>query len=359
MPSRNLDFLIVGQGLSGSALAWHLIKAGQRVLVIDNGHRSAASRVAAGLINPLAGMRFNRRPEVSDWLRSAESWYGTLEHAFAQRLLHPRPMLRLFRSPEQQRFYQRRRDDPEATHLLGGVFTSQDCPEPISAPYGGFVQHRTGHVDLPLLLALSREWLCAKDSLTTQEFDAAALEASETGVSFGTWRARHAVFCEGHRLLNNPWFDDLPLQPVKGEILTLQTEAWQPQNIVNGAHWLLPQQHGLIRFGATHGHQDVSPLVTEQARQTLLDGLRSIAPTHRFKLVDHQAGFRPATPDRYPFLGRSRRHPAVWVCNGFGARGALSIPWYTTRLASHLVEQRPLPAEADIARLRNQPRDPA
>jgi glycine/D-amino acid oxidase-like deaminating enzyme len=260
-------------------------------------------------------------------------------------------MLRLFRSPEQQRFYHRRCDDPQATQLLGEMFSSQDCPEPISAPHGGFVQYQTGHVDLPLLLSLIRDWLCAKDSLITREFDAAALDTNERGVRFGNWRAKHAVFCEGHRLLDNPWFDHLPLQPDKGEILTVRSETWQPRHIINGAHWLLPQPPGLIRFGATHGHQDANPNVTDGARKTLLDGLHVIAPTHRFSLVDHQAGFRPATPDRYPFLGRSRRHPSVWVCNGFGARGALSIPWYTTRLVSHLIEQRPLPAEADIERL--------
>ena len=51
-----------------------------------------------------------------------------------------------------------------------------------------------------------------------------------------------------------------------------------------------------------------------------------------------------------PLLGRHPDQPALYVCNGFGARGALTIPWYTNRLAEHLVEGRPLPAEADIRR---------
>ena len=57
------------------------------------------------------------------------------------------------------------------------------------------------------------------------------------------------------------------------------------------------------------------------------------------------------TADRYPLLGRHPQQPALWVCNGFGARGALSIPWYTDRLAAHLRTGQSLPAEADIDRL--------
>ena len=49
------DFLIIGQGLAGSALAYQLLQAGQKVLVIDNQYANSASRVAAGLLNPITG----------------------------------------------------------------------------------------------------------------------------------------------------------------------------------------------------------------------------------------------------------------------------------------------------------------
>ena len=52
MSPAPFDTLILGQGLAGSALAWHLIEAGERVCVIDDGHCRSSTRVAAGLINP-------------------------------------------------------------------------------------------------------------------------------------------------------------------------------------------------------------------------------------------------------------------------------------------------------------------
>ena len=51
------DFLIVGQGVAGSLLAWFLLHAGKSVVVVDDGHKHAASITSLGLINPVIGVR--------------------------------------------------------------------------------------------------------------------------------------------------------------------------------------------------------------------------------------------------------------------------------------------------------------
>lgn len=350
MSPRDVDYLIVGQGLAGSALAWHLIHAGQRVLVFDDDGRTAASRVAAGLINPLAGMRFTRRPEIDLWLRGAEAWYAAIERVCGGPVRHDVPMLRLFRSPEQRRFHRRRLADPLARGLLGPAFSAADCPESVAAPFGGFVQRQTGYVALPRLLAGLRSWLLEQRTLITQGLAPAELEANAQGVKLGSYSARGLVFCDGARLIDNPWFNHLPLTPDKGEILTLRSIGWRPRHIINAAYWLLPQAGGTLRLGATHAHDDRSMTVTAPAREALLEGLQTLAPQRHFDVIDQQAGLRPASRDRYPFIGWHPTVPTLWTCNGFGARGALTIPWYTAQLARHLVENARLPPEADIRR---------
>lgn len=350
MTPRDVDYLIVGQGLAGSALAWHLIHAGRRVLVFDDAHRTSASRVAAGLINPLAGMRFTRRPETDRWLRGADSWYAALETVCDGPVRYELPMLRLFRSPEQRRFHRRRLADPLARGLLGPAFAPAGCPEPVAAPFGGFIQDRTGYVALPRLLDGIRSWLDERRSLIAGTMALTDLEADADGVKLGPHRARGLIFCDGAGLADNPWFRHLPLTPDKGEILTLSSVDWRPRHIVNAAHWLLPQADGVLRFGATHAHEDRSTAVTARARHALLEGLRTLAPQRHFDVIDQQAGIRPASADRYPFVGRHPTVSTLWVCNGFGARGALTIPWYTQRLARHLIEKVPLPPEADARR---------
>lgn len=53
-----MRFLIVGQGIAGSVLAWTLLQRGAKVQLADPKLRSSSSRVAAGIINPVTGKRF-------------------------------------------------------------------------------------------------------------------------------------------------------------------------------------------------------------------------------------------------------------------------------------------------------------
>jgi len=351
MSQTQIDTIILGQGLAGSLLAWMLIRSGQRVCVIDDGHQSSSSMVAAGLINPLAGMRFNRRPEMDDWLRASERCYAALASEFGTPFLHPLPMLRLFRSAGQRRFHTRRLDDQASRGLLEASFDATDCPEPIAAPHGGFIQHRTGYVDMPLLLRSLRTWLHELGALIEHKLAFDQIELLDHGVAAAGVNAHRLVFCDGARLRANPWFSHLPLAPDKGEILNLRIDGWHPRHIINGAHWLVPMENGELRLGATHDHQRNDNQLTSAARQELLRGLNALLPSlSNSRVTRHQAGIRPGTSDRYPLLGRHPEHRALWVCNGFGARGALTVPWYAHCLADNILEGVALPAEADIRR---------
>ena len=58
-----VEFLIIGQGISGTFLSYYLQKANRSFLVIDNQESNSASRVAAGIINPVTGRRI-----VDTWM---------------------------------------------------------------------------------------------------------------------------------------------------------------------------------------------------------------------------------------------------------------------------------------------------
>ena len=351
MTVNRFDTLIVGQGLAGSALAWHLLARGQRVCVIDDSHATASSEVAAGLINPLAGLRYTRRPGTLAWLATAERWYAELGQRFDQAFLVPLPMLRLFRSIEQRRFFERAAADPDNATLLVGEVEPHELPPGLRATHGGFRQRRTGYVDLPALLGHLRVWLTEHAETVSAIVDPAAVAADADGVRWRGLTADRLVFCDGARLRDNPWFAGLPLQPEKGEILDLDVPGLDLDVIVNAAHWLIPLGPGRVRFGATHVHGEVDLKATPDGRDALLAGFRALFPSvDTVTVTAHRAGIRPGTKDRDPLLGASPQAARVYTCNGFGARGALSIPWYADRLAAHLCDGDPLPAEADIRR---------
>src|SRR6185503_4780496 len=57
------EFLIIGQGISGTWLSYYLQKEKRSFVVIDNNQPNSASRIAAGIINPVTGRRI-----VKTWM---------------------------------------------------------------------------------------------------------------------------------------------------------------------------------------------------------------------------------------------------------------------------------------------------
>ena len=55
LEEQPLDFVIIGQGLAGTTLAWQLKWQGLRGVIVDRDDRTSASRVAAGLMTPATG----------------------------------------------------------------------------------------------------------------------------------------------------------------------------------------------------------------------------------------------------------------------------------------------------------------
>jgi glycine/D-amino acid oxidase-like deaminating enzyme len=350
------DFLIIGQGLAGSLLAWRLIEHGQKVLVLDDAHATSSSMVAAGVINPLAGKRFNHSTHIHSWLESVETTYGQLAQQAGQPFLQWLDMLRLFHSPEQRRFFARLPEQNDIADLLGSAFPAENPPQPVQAPLGGFIQHRTGYVRLPALLQFLADWLRERQALHITSVNHDDLEINIDQIDYKDFRARALIFCDGYRSMHNPWFGYLPFAPDQGEILTLQkkphTRPGQlPDRIINGASWLLPIDHDQFRLGSTHNHDTQDHRPTKEGSEKLFQNTRSLLNNpDRLELLRSEAGVRPATSDRQPFLGTHPVHSRLHIFNGFGAHGSLTIPWYSERMLTWLLNSHPLPEEANILR---------
>ena len=348
---RYYDYLIIGQGLAGSLLAWRLSNAGQRVLVIDNANPAAASRVAAGLVNPVTGRRLVKEAKAEDYLQAAEECYAQLAAQFGQTFFHAKPMLRLFVNEAIKQAWRKRATDRDYTAFIGASLPASES----GFPEGGFLQYRTGYLATVLLLDSLRGWLLQRDALCTTQFDYAELQVGES-IAWRDCQAGRLIFCEGARVTANPWFKYLPMQPAQGEILTLSTTDKLPDWIINGGKWLLPMTQGRFKLGANYIWPTVDKPLDEQTttagRQELLARLNALAPavTH-YEVLAHEAGIRPNSLDKQPLLGFHPQYPALAVFNGFGSRGSLLIPYYSKHFTDVLLNAVTLQAEVDIRRV--------
>jgi glycine/D-amino acid oxidase-like deaminating enzyme len=353
MMQTSIDSLIIGQGLAGSLLGWRLMERGERIMVVDNGYATSSSTVAAGLINPVTGKRLVKTVGVDEYLPLARATYQRLEQLLGSELLVEKPMLRLFHSQQERERWQRRRQEPAYQPYLGEVVEATQLPAPLMARHGAGQQLQTAYLRTEPLLHGLRDWLQQRGAYQRSQFAYDELELTGEGAVWRELKARRVIFCEGYKGAGNPWFNGLPFQPAKGEFLTLKTAQPLPDVIINAGRWLMPRRDGLYRAGASYEHAPLDEVASAGAREMLLQALTTfLSPPVVFEVIDQQAGVRPTTSDRQPFIGAHPRIPQLMMFNGFGSKGSLLIPWHVERFVDYLLNGTSLPPAVDIKRCR-------
>jgi len=347
--NHHIDTLIIGQGLAGSMLAWQLMAEGQQVMVIADEKLNAASRAAAGLFNPVTGKRLVLQPHAELIIPEARAFYRQLEAHFNQPLFHEKEMLRVISTKSETEAYEKRCKDPAYAPYLGETLPS---PSMLNPAFELLEQKQTGYLDTNRLLDCLKTDLQSQRSFHACRFIYNELTVTTESIRYREIRARRIIFCEGYMGMFNPWFKWLPFQPAKGEILTLKTSKPISDRIINAGKWLLPLEHGNYKTGATYERDLSNTEPTQAGYREVVDSMQKmLSKPVEFELLHHQAGVRPNTRDKQPFIGLHPEQPRIGIFNGFGSKGSMLIPYYSQAFAHHLIDGSPIPAEADICRI--------
>lgn len=341
------DFIIVGQGLAGSVMAYTLLKRGCRVMVLDTKTKPTASSVAAGLYNPITG-----RKMVKTWM--ADTLFPFLEKFYAQaaqdinmQVLHPMPIYRPFINIEEQNDWMGKTSNNTFDFFVQQVARESIYGNDIYDPYGGLVLQHCGYLDTVSLMAGIRKMLIRQQSYYEEVFDHDKLIVENTQVCYHNFKAKFIIFCEGAAGTQNPFFNWLPFCPVKGEILLIET-ARQIERIYNRGVFVLPAGK-YCRVGSTYHHQELNQEPTEAAREQLCEKLNILLKT-QYKIINQVAGIRPATQDRRPFAGIHPTLKPLAIFNGLGTKGVSLAPYFAHELANFLLQGTDLSTEVDISR---------
>lgn len=343
------DYLIVGQGLAGSILARLLLARGRTVCVIDQEDPSAASRVGAGLINPVTGRKLVVTWQAETLLPFARDFYRDWERELGRGVYSEKTVWRFFQSDDEERRWERKRHEADFCRYADPLPTDFEKVSGLRPQRGGFGIRQAAHVDTRELLRMFRDQLRARKALSEEVFSHADLRVEPGGVNWRDFSAKRIVFCEGHGASRNPYFSWIPFRHAKGELLTVRGPLSPEAVVLNRGKWLLPVGKGLFRAGATYEWNDLSDVPTEAGRETILRGIRALV-ANPLEIVGHEAGVRPIVKDTRPVAGVHPAHPAVAIFNGLGSKGTLWGPFFAVQLVRHLEEGRALDPVIDVRR---------
>lgn len=350
--AMDCDLLIAGQGLAGTLLAWQAHRAGLRVTIADPDESETASRVAAGIINPITGHRLARSWRFDEFYPVARDFYRGVEQELGRTFYHPRTILRCLDSEESFKLWQRRIERAEYRQLCAtdsqpgrpadpGWFLP--CPERFASEHCGFLE-------IEAFLRASRRFFARHHRVLEEALDPAVLElpGGRRGIRYRGISAARAVLCLGAGGRDARFFGSLPLRAAKGEVLEVELRGCSEQRIINrGGKWLLPTGRDRFLVGATYLWNPPDSLPSSEGRDEISAALESILARPPV-VLRHRAGVRPVIRGSRPVLGWHPAHPAIGIFNGLGSKGVLNGPYFAHRLVRHLVADEALDPETDV-----------
>ena len=356
--------VVVGRGLAGAFVAWRFMERGCRVEWWGNGSHSA-SRVAAGMFNPVSFRRVVEVWNAGPHLEAMRQTICAMEDALGLKgkLLHDVPVAKVFANVD----YRETWDDRWA--LKHGVCQWASVGEDhadagidaVTGPAGVGRVHASGWVDVPTLLDGMERFLSDQGLLQDRAWSVA------DGVPSG---ADAVVDCRGVGAAEELAQVGVTINPNHGDVLTLSTPLTGPGTLdtaghnINNGKWLLPTEvkegRQWWRLGATYSWHRLKPTPNTMAAQELRDHMakafddEGAEALRTAQLESHQAGLRPASPDRRPTVGPWPGQPeGVLMLNGLGTRGVLVGPAMATHLVNWWLDGAELPPEIRASRFKS------
>lgn len=323
---------IVGQGLTGTLLALLLHAEDIPFIVQDVPLPGASTEVAPGIVNPLAGRKFQPPTAIHQLLDDVQTCLALAEQTLNVSIWHPTPILRVFADPSQIDRFEKALHEGASQPFVQERLPENSVPG-IQDIFGSFLTRAGGWANLPLLKASARDWLRKTGRLVEERWTADDPDSNE-----------FVCFCEGWQIQNSPYWQFIPHNPAKGEMLIVKFREPLPRDkIYNQSCWIQPIEDDLWRVGATYSWSNFDSLPSTDGAVDLRERLQLLTGSP-FEVLDQVAGVRPIVEDYKPVIGEHPHQKGWFILNAMGSKGVLQAPHAAIALKNLLLKTAAVPS---------------
>jgi glycine/D-amino acid oxidase-like deaminating enzyme len=344
---KRFDTVIVGAGISGAALAYHLRRKGKKLLVLDRRppfHGSTAASTALlefEIDTPLS--------ELSDRIgrgRAGRAWRRSLKAVRQLRRIVGREAIECGWRDAKSLYlagdvhgYRGLQKELEARHragIRGDYLSGAELREIFGIDRTGAILSDGSAQANPLQLAAGLLRLAVKAGASVcSPVTIKGIAADKTGVILTTdddveIATRHAVFCTGYEILKSIPNNGHSIKSTWafGSAPTKSAPDWLAEHIV----WEAADPYlylRLTRDGCVVAGGEDEPFSNAHADKTLLrektnrvaEKVRTLVPGLRFRIDHRWAGAFGESDTGLPFIDRVPGHPHCYAVMGFGGNG--------------------------------------
>ncbi len=346
------DYIIVGQGLSGTVLAHTLIRAGNSVLILDDVPIQSSSLICGGLFNPITGKRLVKTWMADEIFPFLNRFYSGLESELGEQLIWNLEIKVPIHTEERWKEAENRLKSDDYRNWM--VLKEEQEVSIYEVLKGTMSFHPSGYVDVEKMIVLSRNKWKSEGIFAQKSVEWNQVSYSNEIVTIGDFRAKRLICCEGYKAIHNPYFCWVPFAPVKGELLEIKAEGLSDSNILKSKGvFVLPLGHKRYKIGATYVWDDLSEAPTEAGQSEIMEKY-NLAFSAKANILRHFAGIRPAVKDRRPVIGNHPEFTQIGIFNGMGTKGVSLAPYFADKAAGFWNTGIPLDVEISVSRFENQ-----
>ena len=344
MSRSSNKYLVVGQGLAGSTLLYQLEKKGVEFEVIDNNHERSGSMAAGGIMHPMSFRRLIAAWRAIEFIDEAIPFYESVQEDLKETFFQTTTFYRPFISIEEQNNWMARMNEPPFDKILG---VSDIKIDGVDSPRGvGTISH-SGRLEVQDYLRITRAKFI--DQVRSEKFDFNQLKKENDNWSYKGQVYQGIIFCEGFQFIYNPYFNYLPENLTKGEIIEIETEGLEGKTLSRGC-FIVPQKgENQYLVGSTYRWKTVSQEPTEDAKEELIEKVEKVLNA-QYQIYNQAAGIRPTITDRKPLVGEHPKHKGLFIFNGMGSKTVMMAPKLARQFVKYLIKNVEIYPEANIDR---------
>lgn len=337
------DVLIIGGGVIGTSIAYHLRKLGIDVSLLEREEiGSQASSAAAGLLAPLGPL--SGPGPLADLLLASfamfPSFVPELEEASGMCLEYERlGALRTVRNPKRLAHLKKRMKAWEPLGLQMYWLTGEEAcqREPLLGPdvCAAIYAPEESQIRAPQVVKALAKAASHSGARIYRYTEVIGLHSEGNKVTHVSTVQGETIACNRLVLALGAWAGKyeqwlkihIPVSPLQGQMISLRAPAPPLKHLIFGeAAYIAPRGSSVI-VGATKEDVGFDMQVTEKATSALYETAIRFIPTLReSKQEAAWAGLRPYTPDRGPILGAAPNWENVILATGHNSVGIILSP---------------------------------
>ncbi len=329
--NKKYDYIIIGQGLAGSALAWRLYFNQKSFIILDSGADVSASKAALGIYNPITGRKNIKTWNANILFKELESFYMKVEKSLNTKILYKKNIFRPFNSS---------RDVNDWNIRLGNGKYKKYLKE---INEKGITTKGSGYLDVNKYLQETKKYFRGLGRYKEYKLKNNELLNENNNINIGGYDFNKVVMCIGINQKKLNYFSKIPLTPVAGNSVKAESEFFS-DNIINKRISVFNVTKNEIFAGSTYNNGDVNKGIS-----ILKNKIKNVI-NKEFTIIKSYFGVRPASRDRRPIVGKHKILNNLFIINGLGSKGVSQSPYCSKELFDYIENNKKINEEINIDR---------